>query len=457
MRYLELGTDASALLVGMLLDKPDRFQDITLTHDMIFGVDLKDAFKSIVSLNARNMTADSMGVLDDMVLQGLNVNFAWLADLELKASRSSLMGKVKPLESDIRRAHSCKVANEVIGSLTEAVGRADVEAIQGCVGPLMNMNVERKCYDFSFSEMFADTLADAAEGLDGAKDRGKISTGIADIDSQIGGFHNGDLIILAARPAMGKTACMINMALGAGEGKKVGIMSGEQPKVQIGYRMFSTTSGVEIGNIRKGMDEREYESMAAASEMLQNNGGRIYEKPAPTITDICNKAREWKHKYDIDGLYIDYLQRIKSVNTNAPRHEQVGEIAMTLKELARTLDIPIIALAQVNRSVESRPEKRPGTGDIKDSGTIEQEADQILTIYRDEVYFDDTQDKGLAEIDVKKNRHGATGVIRLEWIARCLKFKGIQENWSPFHQIPDQDKDEPQDDWRDTDHLWGGR
>lgn len=453
MRFLELGTDASSILIGMMLDDPAKFQDVSVTADMIFNPNLKDVFKSIVSLNSRNILAGSMNVYDDMIIQGVNIQFSWLCEVEMKGRNSSYMGSVKAVEVDLRRAHSCKIATDVISSLTDAVSRADIEAIQGCVDPLMNMHTERKNYDFSFGEMFDDTLKDAAEALEG-KDQGKISTGLFDIDEQIGGFHNGDLIILAARPAMGKTALMINMALGAGKGKRVGIMSGEQPKVQIGYRMFATESGVEIGNIRKGMNQGEYEAMSAASERLQDNGGRIYEKPAPTITDICNKAREWKHKYNIDAIYIDYLQRIKSVNTNAPRHEQVGEIAMTLKELARTLDIPVIALAQVNRSVESRPEKRPGTGDIKDSGTIEQEADQILTLYRDEVYFEDTQDKGLAEIDIKKNRHGATGCIRVEWIARCLKFKGLTEHWTPYMMVPDVDQDQGQEDWRSKDKLW---
>lgn len=457
MRYIELGTDASSLLVGTLLNNPSKFQDVSVTNEMIFGFELKEIFSAIVSLNSANRLADSHNVLDHLTVQGINVHPARLFDLEMSSKNSSAMGDTQSLEGDIKRAHACKVAYEVISSLQEAAGRADVESIQGCIEPLMNIYTERKNYDFSFGEMFDDTLADAMDQIDG-KENGKVSTGIADIDKQIGGFHNSDLIVLAARPAMGKTAMMINMALGAGKGKRVGIMSGEQPKVQIGYRMFSTESGVEVGKMRSGLDQGEYSAMCAAAMRLRENGGRIYEKPAPTITDICNKAREWKHKYNIDALYIDYLQRIKAVNLRAPRHEQVGEVTMMLKELARSLDIPVIALAQINRSVESRTEKRPGTGDIKDSGTIEQEADQILTIYRDEVYFEDSNDKGIAEIDVKKNRHGATGCISLQWIANCLKFKGITEEWSPYKSIPDQDKDIDHggfDDWKKNDPLWG--
>ena len=455
MRYLEMGTDASSLLVGTLLDKPELFMDVDITHNMIFGHELKEAFKAIESLNARSIIADPFRVIDEMTIAGVEFHSGWLLDLQVKARMSSALGSTESLVADINRAHACHIAYEVIASLQEAAGRADVESIQKCIEPLMNIFTERKNYDYSFSDMFDATLEDAAEQLDGGS-AGKVSSGLADVDEKIGGFHNGDLIVVAARPAMGKTAMMINMAMGAGNGKRVGIMSGEQPKIQIGYRMFSTESGVEIGSIRSGMNDCEHSAMCAAATRLRDNGGRIYEKPAPSIIDICSKAREWKHKYNIDAIYIDYLQRIKPINKNAPRHEQVGEIAMTLKELARSLDIPVIALAQVNRSVETRPDKRPNTSDIKDSGTIEQEADQILTLYRDEVYFDDTQDHGIAELDVKKNRHGATGCIRLEWIAKCLKFKGLSEKWDPHYSIPDQDKDEGYDkNWKDNDPLWG--
>ena len=454
MRYLDQSRDAAASLVGWLLDKPEKIMDVTINPELIHNHILKEIFKAVLLLDQQGNGVSVDAVDDHLTKIGVEVNYVYLLELTLKKVNGSVSGDIGALEARIRTADACKKGYEVSALLVEAAERGDVMAMQEACDKIMNLGSETKNYDFSFDEMFRDTIEDALNQMEG-NEQGKISTGIYDIDSQIGGFHNGDLIILAARPAMGKTALMINMAMGAGQGKKVGIMSGEQPKVQIGYRAFAIESGLAIGDLRKEMTEQSYMQLSDAAAKLADKGGRIYEKPAPTIQDVCTKAREWKYKYKIDAIYIDYLQRIKATNTAVPKHEQVAEIAMTLKELARTLDIPIIALAQVNRSVESRPDKRPGTGDIKDSGVVEQEADQILTLYRDEVYFEDTDSRGIAEIDVKKNRHGATGCIRVEWIARCLKFKGLTENWNPAAMIPDLDQDNGQEDWRSNDPLWG--
>lgn len=453
MRYLEQSMDASASLIGWLFDKPEKYLDVTITPEVIHNFILKEVFKIIVDFNQRNIEATVDPVYDELKRKGIECQYTYLLELCLYKVRGSVSGDIKALEDRIKSADACKTGYEVAAELNEAAERGDVKAMQAACDRILNLGSEAKNYDFSFGEMFSDTLTDAMNQMEGLTN-GKISTGLYDIDAQIGGFHNGDLIILAARPAMGKTALMINMALGAGDGKRVGIMSGEQPKVQIGYRMFAVESGLSVGDLRQGVTDSHYQQLSVAAEKLQNNGGRIYEKPAPTIQDVCSKAREWKYRYNIDAIYIDYLQRIKPINTNVPKHEQVAEIAITLKELARSLDIPIIALAQVNRSVEGRTEKRPGTGDIKDSGVVEQEADQILTLYRDEVYFEDTEDRGVAEIDVKKNRHGATGCIRVEWVARCLKFKGFADNWNPAAMIPDIDQDQGQEDWRESDDLW---
>lgn len=451
MRYLEQSMDGAASLVGWILDKPEKLMEVTISPEMVHNFLLKEILKVIFDLDLRGVGVCVDAVHDELTKKGVECNYTYLLELTLRKVNGSIDGDIKELEGRIRTADACKAGFEVSAMLVDAAERGDVQAMQSACDRIMNLGFETKNYDYSFSEMFSETIENALDLMDG-KEIGKVSTGLKDVDDQIGGFHNGDLIILAARPAMGKTALMINMALGAGKGKRVGIMSGEQPKVQIGYRALAIESGLSIGDLRKSMTNEQYQSLSAACAKLSDNGGRIYEKPAPTIQDICSKAREWKYKYNIDAIYIDYLQRIKAVNTNAPRHEQVGEIAMTLKELARSLDIPIIALAQVNRSVESRPEKRPSTGDIKDSGTIEQEADQILTLYRDEVYFEDTQDKGIAEVDVKKNRHGATGCIMLEWIASSLKFKKFGEPYNLAQVIPDLDQD--QDDWRSKDPLW---
>jgi len=140
-------------------------------------------------------------------------------------------------------------------------------------------------------------------------------------------------------------------------------------------------------------------------------------------------AKKWKHKNGIKALYVDYIQRIRGSNDKAPKWEQISEVVMRLKDLARELDIPVVCLAQVNRDVDKRSDKRPELGDIANSSEIEKEADQIMTIYRDEVYNRDSPDRGIAEIDFKKNRHGPTGCVRVAWRPQTMRFYDLAEQY----------------------------
>ena len=221
---------------------------------------------------------------------------------------------------------------------------------------------------------------------------------------------------------MGKTAVMLNMALNSGS--KVGIFSGEQGVSQVCQRMLATESSIGVMKMRSGkFEEDDYTRLnAGAIRIKEKPDMYFYDRPAPTINEIIRVARKWKFNHDIKAIYIDYVQRIKG-DMKLAKHERVGEIAKSLKELARELKIPVIALAQVNRAVEARPDRRPRMGDLKDSGDIEQEADVILTLYRDEVYNPETDNKGVIELIVEKNRHGGTGCIYAEWIGAFLQVK----------------------------------
>lgn len=154
----------------------------------------------------------------------------------------------------------------------------------------------------------------------------------------------------------------------------------------------------------------------------------ICDQAGMTIGELQRIARRWKQKHGIQRLLVDYLQRVKGNDPRASRVDQVGEVAIGLKDIARELDIPVVALAQVNRDVEKRADKRPNMGDLANSSEIEKEADQILMLYRDEVYNKDTQDKGIAEISVEKNRHGPTGFVRAAWQAETMRFRDLSHH-----------------------------
>ena len=245
MRYLEQSRDAAASLIGWLLDAPEKLMEVTIGPDLIHNFLLKEIFKAVLIIDQQSNGVSVDAVDDYLTKIGVDVQYVYLLELTLKKVNGSVSGDIQALEARIRTADACKKGYEVSALLVEASDRGDVMAMQQACDKIMSLGSETKNYDFSFSEMFDLTIQDALKQMEGG-DQGKISTGIADIDSQIGGFHNGDLIILAARPAMGKTALMINMALGAGEGKKVGIMSGEQPKVQIGYVQKLVSGNINI-------------------------------------------------------------------------------------------------------------------------------------------------------------------------------------------------------------------
>ena len=251
-----------------------------------------------------------------------------------------------------------------------------------------------------------------------------VPTGLSDIDKVMGGLHKSDLVIVAARSAMGKTAFLLNMA--AANKNNPLIISGEQSRIQAAFRLFSIYGNVPNHLIRTGdIGNEEFGKISMAITEINKSGGYIYDKSGPTISEIESVTRQVYQENGCTAVYVDYLQKIKHENPNLPPHQAIGEITMRLKDLARELDIPIVALAQVNRGVEKRDDKRPGMGDIKDSGTIEQEADSILTLYRDEVYNENTQDRGTCEVNFKKNRHGGTGMVRVKWTAPTMRFNDL--------------------------------
>jgi replicative DNA helicase len=253
-----------------------------------------------------------------------------------------------------------------------------------------------------------------------SEDGAAMTTGYKQLDEAMGGFFDSDLIIIPARPAMGKTACLLNIILRCGG--TPGVISAEQGHDQMGIRTVCIGGKINHHKFRTGqLEEEDWTSMTASIMKFKERNGRIYDKPAPTMLEIEKIARRWVYKNGVDILFIDYAQRISHEDKRMPRWQQNTDIAMRLKELARTLNIPVVALAQVNRDCEKRPSKRPEMGDIADASAYEKEADAIITLYRDEVYNEDTPDRGVLEMDFKKNRHGPIGVIRMKWEGQYMR------------------------------------
>jgi len=329
----------------------------------------------------------------------------------------------------------------------------------------------------SFRDIAIDTLAVMEAAY--RKDAGMtgVTTGLRDLDDQLGGMHKSDLIVLAARPGMGKTSIVTNIAFDVAkryrtdvdasgtariaDGAVVGIFSLEMSSEQLVSRVLSEASGVPSDLLRRGnIGQRDFESIVRASQELSRIPLFIDDTPAITIQGLRTRARRLKRQHGLSLVIVDYLQlvRASSRSMGDNRVQEVSEVTQGLKALAKELDVPVIACSQLSRAVEQREDKRPLLSDLRESGSIEQDADIVLFLYREEYYqsrlqpqtkADETEDdpkyrerlehwqqkmdniRGITEVIVAKHRHGATGEVKLYFDAATTKYTDLENRYSP--------------------------
>lgn len=412
-------------LLGGLFFAPERFYELSLNADLFSGPETRRIWRVMEVLAAHGQPIDPITVGDQLETAGADQPLAcvgYLRELmQLNVSGANLPAYAQILQRLYRQRQAKAVAQTLLNRLEQPTGPGP-EAITDAVTELLTLFTADQRYECRLPDALSQAF-DWIEARQERQGRPEITTGLADLDRAVGGWHPGDLVVVAARPAMGKTALALNFARRAGV--PVGLISTEQPAAQIGLRFLAMQSGVSLQTMRTGtVDEKGYSRLAEALPALQEQRVFIVDHPAPNAAQIVAQGRQWRSKHGIGVLIIDYLQRI-AVSGKQPRHEEVAQTAVALKNLARELGITVIALAQLNRNVESRQDKRPQLGDLRDSGMIEQEADQVISLYRDEEYHPDSPDKGIAELDILKNRHGLTGVIKVAWLADALRFENL--------------------------------
>lgn len=271
----------------------------------------------------------------------------------------------------------------------------------------------------------------------GEFDEGVIPTGFTDLNNQLlGGLHRSDLVIVAGRPSMGKTSFAMNIAqyVSVTEQLPVAVFSLEMGIEQLVLRMLACEAGINQNFVRSSnalsmLKKEHWSALLAASGKLSEAPLYIDDTPGISPLEIRSKLRRLMSQVDIRLVVIDYLQLMTLKTRTDSREQEISEISRTLKAIAKEFRIPVIALSQLNRRVEERGEKRPMMSDLRESGAIEQDADIICFIYRDEVYNPETQEKGKAEIIIGKHRNGPTGVIKLQWFPELTLFRDLTENY----------------------------
>ena len=257
-----------------------------------------------------------------------------------------------------------------------------------------------------------------------------LATGFTDLDYKTSGFQPSDFILVAARPSMGKTAFVLNIAqyMAFKKDKAVAIFSLEMSREQLMNRLFSMESKVDSQSLRTGnLKDEEWSKLIESAGIIGESNLIIDDTPGISIAEMRSKCRKYKLEHGLDIIIIDYLQLMTGSGRGSDsRQQEISDISRSLKALARELNVPVVALSQLSRAVEQRTDHRPMLSDLRESGAIEQDADVVMFIYRDDYYNKDSEDKGIAEIIIAKQRNGPIGTVNLVWLPDYTKFANIQ-------------------------------
>src|SRR5690606_21926512 len=398
-------------------------------------------------LQPRHFTSEVYGELWGYITrlngEGESADFIAVAEAAERDGRKSIGGLAMGIACDpnlyplTAPQHNCGIvvagwrsreARPTAADPADAAAKREEGAVDAAIAELMALHADdRDCEHTAKSAMQAAWAQVMAAHEAGGVLVG-VPTGLSDLDETLGGLHDSDLIVIGARPAMGKTGLLLGMTLAGSEAGPVGLISGEQPHEQVGLRWMATGSGVSVGKLRAAkIEEEQWGGLTGAVARYADKPIRILDRSSPDIAEVTRVARRWKHQHGIRALYVDYLQKLEiSGMGNAPKHERVGAVAKALKNLARDLRIPVVALAQVSRKVEERANQRPMMSDLADSSEIEKEADQIMTLWRD--MSNPQAESAPAEINVVKNRHGNIGTVHCLWRGASTAFVNLDRN-----------------------------
>ena len=256
-----------------------------------------------------------------------------------------------------------------------------------------------------------------------------VGSGIRDLDAKTSGFQKGDMVLIAARPSMGKTTFSLNIAENAAlrEGKSVVIFSLEMPKEQLAYKLLCSEANVDMLKLRTGnLDDDDWERIARATGPLSKAKIYIDDTAGLSVMEMRSKCRKIKMEHRIDMILIDYLQLMSGSAGSESRQQEVSEISRSIKALAKEMECPIIALSQLSRAPEQRADHRPMLSDLRESGSIEQDADVVMFLYRDEYYNKETEEKNIGECIIAKQRNGPVGTVKMAWIGSQSKFANLE-------------------------------
>ena len=405
--------------VAEILDIEDFYID---AHKVIYEsmLELNNERKPIDMVTVSNRLKEK-GYLDQV---GGVTYLTSITNMIPTTSNVKVYAEIVKKNSTLRKL--IKASNDIISMGYEASDSLD-DILNVAEKKIFDISQDRMSQDFKpISEVLTSVTAMIEEVYSKGSDITGLDTGFIDLNKKLGGFHKSDLILIAARPGMGKTAFALNLVANAAIRSKasVAVFSLEMSKEQLVQRLLSSQSNVALNNISKGkIADDEWKKLTDAMTVLSSSDIFIDDTPGIKVSEIRSKCRKLKMEKGLDMIMIDYLQLMEADGRADNRQQEVSKISRSLKILAKEMNCPVIALSQLSRNTESGKDHMPKLSDLRDSGAIEQDADIVMFIYRDEYYTKmETKKKDLAEIIIAKNRHGEISNIELVWIGKIQKF-----------------------------------
>lgn len=424
--------EAERCVLGAAMLNKDALYDVIeeVTADDFYNESHREIFKAIMDLYRDNSPVDMLTVCEELKRKKA---------LEMVGGRAYIATLTTEVPSTINAGEYARIVSEKSGlrqliSAAESIMDKGYEAkedakevLNYAEASIFQIGQKRQKSDYT---QIQDILLKNVEIIDEAsKNQGKvvgIPTGFKDLDEKTSGLHRSDLIILAARPAMGKTAFALNIAqqTATKAGSSVLIFSLEMSKEQLGQRLLAIQARVEMQKLKTGtLDRKDWDRLNMALDELHSSKIFIDDTPGVSIMEMRNKCRRLKAEHGLDLVIIDYLQLMQFDGKADSRQQEISAISRHLKLLAREIDCPVIVLSQLSRAPEMRQDHRPILSDLRESGSIEQDADIVIFLYRDDYYNpDNTEKHGICEVNIAKHRSGPTDKVELTWVERYTKF-----------------------------------
>lgn len=431
--------DAEQAVLGSMLTDKDAVNAAieTLKEDAFYRDDNRIIYQAIINLYSKSEPIDIITLKDE--LESMDKfeqvgGYEYLASLPDKVPTTANVQKyIKIVEEKAILRNLIKVANQII-----ELGYSPTEDVEDIMD-----SAEKKIFDIMQSKNqkgytpIKDVLVESFTKLEELYNRKQhitgVPTGFVELDYKTAGLHGSELILVAARPAMGKTAFALNIAANAAlrGNAPVAIFSLEMSKDQLVNRILCSEAMVDSNKVRTGkLEEDDWVKLAGAIGPLSESEIYIDDTPGISVMEIRTKCRKLKMEKNIGLVVIDYLQLVQGSNKRVgSREQEISEISRSLKILAKELNVPVIALSQLSRAVEQRPDHRPMLSDLRESGAIEQDADIVMFLYRDDYYNKESEKKDIAEVIIAKQRGGSTGTVELLWMGNYTKFVNLEKRF----------------------------